>query len=342
MSNLCTTGRRAVLARGLRAAALALLCNCGCGNDAPSEKEAERIKAKRGFVAFVGAGENDPLWPVLRASAQRQEAAGGTMEVRYFAAAGGTSREQADLLEGLRDADFRGLCIHAKDPETIAPVLASVQSRGVVIVSMVHAIAGQGPVSHVGLDETAVGRELARATSEVFGSQRVTLMLIHAGHTRVGYGPRYLAFQEGLNLANHISVLGEFDCGGDGGLARRIIRERSELYPRLTAWVAIADWPSEEGVAEGTFLGPGIRYITFGGLPGQWDRVSRGMSPCLVAADYGEIGGRALQLCESAVRSPVQPGQVVHVPVMTITPANLESYKQRWRGWIAPASSPSP
>lgn len=310
-----------------------LLSLGGCGDDPPGAVAPENVNSKRGYIAFVGAGPDDPLWPVLEASAKRQLASAATMGVRFLNPTGNAPSDQVELLKNLHDRDFRGLCIHLRNVEALTPALASLHSGGIPIVSMMQPAPPELRAGHVGLDETSVGHDLAQGTAKELVPADSTIMLLHAGYDHALYGARYMAFMEQIKQAGHIALLAEFNCHADPREARRIMQERSERYPRLSAWVSLADWPSEGASSPDEFLRSGTRYITFGGLPHQWSLVRKGISPCLVGADYSQIGGRALQLCESTIRDPVQTDRVVHIPTRTITPANLDEYVRDWSLW---------
>jgi len=319
----------------------------GCQNDLSSTtKPAPGGTSKHGFIAFVGAGRHDPLWPVLAAGAQREILPVDGPTVRYLTPEGDSPRAQAELLRGLRDPDLRGLCIQINDAETVGYALRQMHNRGVPIVSMMRRVPADVQAAHVGLDPTAIGRELARCTVDALGPAGGTIMVLHAGDKDPDFSARYMSFSQTLKLSgSDVAVLGEFDCRGDAEEARRIIRERSERYPRLSAWVSVADWALSGPDAPGDLFRPPTRYITVGGLPHHQELVRDGILLAGVAAEYGEIGGRALRICQSAVRATQDPArfdQIVFVPLRPVTPDTLEDYQRDWIRWLAAKHADSP
>lgn len=304
----------------------------GCREPA-ADTAGEDPNARKGVIAFVGAGPNDELWPVLKAGAQRQLAAGATMRVQFLNPAGDAPLDQITLLKSLEQPDLRGVCVHLTEPQAVAPALRSLQLRGLAVVSMVQPAPLELRAGHVGLDESAMGRELARSAAAAVGSTGGTIMLLHAGADHRVYAVRYLAFLDQLKSERQLVLLGEFNCNADPHQAREIIRERSARYPRLSAWVAVADWAGGDRPGAQPLFPAGTKYITCGGFPSQWALVRDGVSPSLVAADYGEIGEHALRLCESAAREPAATNRLVQVAALPVTAVNLDAYIHRWEDW---------
>lgn len=289
---------------------------------------------RRGFIAFVGAGPNDPAWPVLRAGAAASAQVDVGPVTRFINPSSDTPRAQAELLKSLTDPDLRGLCIHINDVHAVTTVLQQLHHRGIPIVSMLEPAPLKSRFAHVGIDERAVGRELARCVEEGLGPEGGTVMVLHAGYDHPVYGIRYMSFSERIGLAGNITVLGEFNCRAEPQEARRIIQERSERYPRLTAWVALSDWPLHGDSSARDLFRSNVRYITMGGWPRHWPLIRDGRIPCMIAAEYGEIGGRALRFCRSAVRDPAQPPQTADVALRRLDPTTLSEYQEDWSHWI--------
>src|SRR5436309_2372833 len=92
---------------GLIFMAVAGMFLAGCDDtqpapDATSPKVTSRPSAAK-FVAFVAAGNADPIWPVLKGSAQRYAQELGTREVRYFVPDGNSPQDQIRLVQSLND-----------------------------------------------------------------------------------------------------------------------------------------------------------------------------------------------------------------------------------------------
>ncbi len=317
--------------RTLLAGCAALSC-AGCKEETATDAVLEM--SRRGLVAFVSAGPHDPLWPVLKAGALRQMRFGSRVRVQFYTPADDSPRAQADLLASkLGNPDIRGVCIHINNQQAVAPLLAKLYQRGLVIVSMVEAAPEATRFAHVGLDDIEIGRKLARCTAEALGPRGGTIMVLHAGDKYPIYGMRHIIFMEEIRRHSSVEVLADLDCNDDPQKAVRIVRERSQRYPRLNAWVAMHDWLSDAHAQFDDIFGPQTRYITFGGLPCQWALVSSGRCTCLLGADYGEIGSQALQLCSSGVHEPTQDKRLAFVPLRPLSSDNIDAYIGDWTGW---------
>ena len=288
-----------------------------------------------GYIAFVAAGRRDPLWPVLEASARNYHRTFGTIETRFLTPQGDSPRDQIALLESLTDVEMRGLCVHITDVAALEPTLYRLHERGVRIVSMGQPAPLEWRVGHAGFDEREVGQALATATAEAI-EERGQILVLHAGTEHPVHGQRLWAFREQIERYPDINVLAWLDCEGSGRRAREIIRERFARFPRIAAFVALDDWPFRDvGVAEEA-LPAGARCVTFGGYPRHWPLVRTEISPRIVAANYREIGARALQFCEIAVRDVGRMENFYHAPLRVIKPTNLDAYIADWTSWTRP------
>lgn len=324
-----------------------LLGSIGC-EDRPeagaSEDAAARPKPEAGFIAFVGAGERDPLWPVLKASAERYARDTSLFEVRYFNTHGSSPQDQVELLAGLTDPKMRGICIHIIDAKALDPGLRRLYMGGVRIVSMLEPAPADIRAGHAGFDDDAIGRALAALTADAL-QQQGTIMVLHAEPLHPMYGPRLRSFDEAIASCPGIKVTMRRQCAGNPREAREIIQEWCERYPRLSAWVSMADWPLRE-LGAGTRVVPErCKLITFGGMPSHWPLIRDGTMPGVVGADYSELGAAAVQLCEQAIRKTASSVSVYGVPVRTVRAAELDTYIRDWQTWcgaLGGASHPGP
>jgi ABC-type sugar transport system substrate-binding protein len=315
---------------GILAAALLMLPVGGCGREAPKEGS---VAARRGCIALVGAGPNDPLWPVLSASAERFARQGALLEIRTFNAPDDTPEAQARLLATLPVSRLRGICVHPVNPGAIESELGRQAAQGIMVVSMLAPVSERVRVAHVGLDDAAIGAGLAGGLLDALGPAGGSIMVLKAEEAGPAARARFRAFRDKLEDARQVNVFAELDCRADPLVARSIIRERGARYPRLSAWVAMDDWPCSDGTPAPEVFTGASRYITFGGLPRQWPAIRSGLCPVMVAAEYGEVAGKALQCCESAIRSPLREPRDYRVPVRLVTTANLADYVKDWNAW---------
>ena len=319
-------------ARRLLAASLLLAAAC----EQRSGDQADSIEAlarqQLGFIAFVGAGANDPLWPILKAGAQRYLEQGATLGIRFFAPASDSAQDQINLVETLQDPQMRGLCIQIVDVGALMPVLNRLYNQGTLIVSMIQPAPERLRVGHVGFDNEAVGWAVAQLTARTLHDGG-SIMLLHAGQENPVASARLRTFDEEIATHPEISVLARLDCQGDPREARRLIRERSARYPRLSAWVALDDWPVRDLGHIESIIPPGCRFITFGGTPAQWPLIRKGICPGVVAANYYDLGHQAAQLCESAILRPSRFKSNYTAPLRTVGSTNLDEYTRDWTFW---------
>ncbi len=308
----------------------------GCEQAPAPPPPTSRPAPEAGVIAFVGAGRNDPLWPVLRTGAEQYASAGARMTIVTLCPDGDSARDQIALLAGLRDPDLRGLCIQPADVAAILPSLSRFFNQGICIVSMIQPVPERLRVAHVGFDEEAVGRELARLTVQVLPAD-ATFMLLHAGLDDPVHGPRLIGFERQMQTSHGPDLLAEIDCRGDPREARAVIRDRAARYPRLTAWVALADWPLRGIPAAEEAMGPTAAFITFGGTPEHCALIRSGRSPAVLAANYRELGIKAAQFCEAAIRHPSDHKPVYHAPLRSVALSNLHEYERDWILWCTGA-----
>src|SRR5690606_32523056 len=123
---------------------------------------------------------------------------------------------------------------------------------------------------------------LADTTARVIRG-RGSIMLLHAGQDHPVFGPRLAAFDAEIRRHPNVDVFARVNCHADALEARRIMRNRTERFPRLSAWVSLGDWPTS-GLQSEQELGlpPQCRLITFGGGPEQWPLIRSGRCPAVV------------------------------------------------------------
>ncbi len=286
----------------------------------------------KGFIAFVAARDRDPIWPVLKTSAERQAAAFGDMEVRFYEPKGPSPQDQIDLINSLTDPRMRGVCVEITDAEALTPTLTQLYNRGPRIVSMLEPVPERLRVGHAGFDDAQIGEALAEATAVALDGEG-SVMLLHAGYVDRTHGSRLIAFERKLKQYPQIALYAKIDSRGDPREARRIIRERSRRFPRLSAWVSLSDWPLRDVVVADDALPEGCRLITFGGTPGQWPLIREGVSPVIVGAHYGDLGAKALEFCEAAIRQPSRFVNRYAAPLRLVQPSNLDDYIRDWTFW---------
>lgn len=313
---------------------LTCLMTGGCQEETVSEPTATAPADPRaGFIAFVGAGRADVFWPILQASAERYTRGMKTREIRYLNPDVASPQAQVNLLESLKDPNLRGVCVQLIDPEAARSALEKLNQRGVVVVSMIQPAAENLRVGHVGFDQAAVGQALADATVEALDGQG-DIMILHADPAHPIYGPRLEALDKALKFQLDIHVLARVNGHGNSRESRRVMAELSSRYPRISAWVALDDWPLRDAGATDTFIRPGCRFVTFGGTPPQWPLIENGTITAAVAAHGGDLGTYALMYCLTALSTPTRFETVYRAPLRIVRASNLEEYKRDWSYWL--------
>lgn len=315
---------------------------CSCRDSGPVEKAP--VRKEPGLIAFIGAGRDDPLWPLLRAGAQRFEREYGRIEVRYDAPAIVSAEQQARLIQSLIHSSLRGLCVQVVAGAPLEPVFARVVQSGGQIITMCRRTDLPNVAGHVGYDDEAAGRALAEETVRYLNGQG-TIMLLHEGQRDPAMRVRFRAFEEAIRRHPRVERLADTDCGGDPLLARRQIADFFARYPRLSAWVSLAPWPLLEGATEragASALPAGCRLIPCGAEPATWPYIESGACPVAVGFAYHDAGFTALQFCQAAARSPGSGAREYTIPIRVVTPASLEEYRRDWAVWAAaPTSAPT-
>ena len=328
----CVTGRYAVGGRlrvfgTLALATLVLAISCSPRSRAPTNMD-------EGFVAVVGAGQDDPLWPALRGSALRQRISLGQIPIRAEAPPMVSSRAQAQLIRKLRAEGMRALCVQVIDSKAIAPQLERLANEGVVVVTMVHAVGGSAALMHSGVDQRLVGEALAEVIAEGL-QNKGTIAVLHAGAKWEYAQERYDAFSARIKRYPLIRVLREFDCAGDPRRARDAVRRCMERFPRLNGWVALDNWPLRGLAADRPLLPPSCKLVTTGASPAVWDHLSAGGCFAMIATNPEQIARHAVLKCASTLERRVVRRRTYLAEPRPIWASNLHAYKLEWMEWCS-------
>lgn len=289
---------------------------------------------KEGFIAVVGAGQDDPLWPVLRGSALRHQGVIGEIPLRVEAPPMVSSHAQSQLIRKLRGEGMRGLCIQVIDPKAIAPQLKRLANEGTAVVTMMHPVQGPDSPVHCGVDQVLVGRALADSIAETLGGKG-TIAVVHA-NARMDYlRERYDAFRARLERYPRIMVLREFDCGGNAQRAQEMMRRCMKRFPRLNGWVALDNWPLRGLDPQERLLPSSCKLVTTDPNPQLWDHLSAGTCWVMIAADYDQIAEQAVLQCATALEGRIPRWRTFFAEPRPIRAADLFAYKTEWMHWCA-------
>ena len=286
-------------------------------------------RSQRGFIAFVGASRNDPLWGVLRATAERYQAGLGGFEVRTAVPDILSPNAQINLLREMHSAEMRGLCIQPADAAIMKDILEDLRIEGVPVVTMLTRIEAENPFVHAGLDELAIGRAMADAIFRALEGKGTIALLYDRGSTS-RHADRYLGFKERIVQLPGVAVLRELDCQGNDFVAERLVRDYMERFPRLNGWVSIDNWPLRNIPSTERLLPRDCKMVTYGPFPQYWPRISDGTCHAIVGARYERVAENALRMCVTAARGEVLLLTDYLAPPVTITQRNLTRFKLSW------------
>ncbi len=325
-----------VIGQAITAALLLnLLVACGCRRD-----EAPLTYREAGFVAFVGVGEDDPVWPVLRASATRLHVELGLSKVPLRTAAPPTSsvNAQRNLIRKLHDEGMNALCVQVSDPKGLVSTLDALAAQGVQIVTMMNPVRSTPPFIHAGPDDAAVGEALADALYDVLDG-RGTAVLLHADSGSEASARRHVALVERLKSYPSIAVLFERDCQGSPDRARDTIAELMQRYPRLGAWVATDNCPLRKHADGPVSLPKSCRVVAVDPVPGTWWALEDGVAAAMIAVDYGAIAEHALTTCITLTLGEARIPTSFSAGVRIVKPAELDAFKTQWRRWTSDSAA---
>lgn len=311
---------------------MVILCCVGCDE----RRQAERVDQPQAFLAFVGIGEDDPVWHVLRASARRayDELGLTSPALRTVAPKISSVNAQKKLIETLRRQGMGTLCVQVTEPDAIAGTLDSLARRGVRVVTMIRPAAADVAAFHAGIDDVAVGVMLADAIAEAVDFKG-TLAVLHADSAGSTFAKRHGAFKMRMSAHTGLRVILEFDCKADPELAKRLIADTMKRYPRMSGWAIMDNWPLRGRRNGLSFLPTGCRIVAADPLPEFWPLLENGSVWAMVAPRYEELARRALTACVvGAGKTSLGPG-MFETPVRRIGVGDLDTFRDDWARWTS-------
>ncbi len=324
---------------------LFLALNIGCDDFQPSttpmEAATHRPKDIDGYIAVVGACEDDPLWKIIRATAQRYHGSIPSFELKTAAPKTCSANEQIRILESLKSPRLRGLCIQPADTPAMNRFLDELRIDGVPVVTMVNRLETETPYMSVSLDEIAVGRLMADSIAKAV-NDKGTIALIHGNQTVRRTADRYVGFKERIRQIPSVTVLKEMNCDNNAFVSVRLIHDYLERFPRLNGVVSVGDWPLQEAKAGTKLLPETCKMVTYGPFPKQWLRITDGTCYALIGADYAEIVEKAMKMCLATAQGEVVEIKYVLVDPVVVNGKNIDEYRQSWiKASTAPESHPA-
>jgi hypothetical protein len=332
--------RRFELARSLRHAVVWALV--GLATVPACRKASSGGIPRRGYIAVVGAGEQDELWQVLRPAALRCSQQLGGLPVRTFAPDQTSANQQAKLIESLRAAELRALCVQVANPEALLRTLEDLRSSGVFVVTMVHEVPSEFPFHHCGPRELEVGQAMADALVNGLGEQAV-ISVVRSDRDEGYLQERYRGFVAQMEKYPQIRILRTLECDGSPGQARCLIRDLLDRFSALQGMAVMEPWPFRDLDPDSPPLLPrGCKLVSVDPFPSLWKQVSNGQCYALIATEYDRMAFQAVQWCITATAGNPLQVRSYGTPTRTVWAGNLESWKLRWIQWMEPPADASP
>jgi ABC-type sugar transport system substrate-binding protein len=309
-------------------------CRPQSGNPLP-----RTVPPEAGFVAVIGAGEDDELWPVLRASALRAARDFRGVQVRTVAPRTRSQNQQLQLIDDLRAEGALAMCVQVIDPRAVLPKLEALRSKGLVVVTMVRPVPAEFPFHHCGVYEVDVGRDLAQALVEGLGKQGTVAVLRPPGDAE-NLLVRFRSFRSELDRNRKFRLLREInpEPGVAGG--RRAVRAFCERYPRISGFATITNQMLRiHGPAQQRLVPASCKLVSVDPFPSTWPALAEGWCYALVGAEYDRIAYKAVQWCIIILTGGELRVQTYYINTRKVWAGNLTSWRKQWDRWTRPPAS---
>jgi len=323
--------------------AFSLLMACGCERSSP-----EDLGEGSGFIAVVGAGENDPLWPILKGTARSHWADLSTdyYGLRVKAPPVVSVNAQAKIVRRFQEMGMRGLCIQVIDPQATRQLLESLRTRGVVVVTMVTPVESNVPFDHCGWSDRDVGTRIAETLTSISpeGGYVATLVPVDDRDKRpdrpldIAIAQRSHEFKQRLSAYPTFKSVGEFPCSSPQSARAQIVHSLRR-FPTLRAWVSLGNGPlidSAEAVGEleSALHGDENRIIiTDNPLCCYWPGVDSNVRMIAVAADYGLVAPTAVGVAQAVLLQGGSSRDLGRIPLRIVDNAAFQNFRTDWNHW---------
>ncbi|MFQ5489991.1 MAG: substrate-binding domain-containing protein [Phycisphaerae bacterium] len=280
---------------------------------------------------MIGAGQDDPLWPVLQACARRFERRSRDYEVQSHAPRVTSVQLQADLIASLPRGRLRGLCVQVIDPSASQAALDSLRNDGMVVVTLLKRLDTPGHFLHSGVDEHELGAALADALAALVESPGTVGTLeakaqhdlrrrAQGFHARIGRYPR-------------LTLLRELDCSQDPSVSAKMMQRTMERFAGLDGWAIMDNWPLRQGLGTHRLLPDSCRLVAPGPLANVAELIRTGQVDAVVLADYDDMVNKALQACAVTLDGELPLFREYNSTLLTVTADTLPEFQQRWKQW---------
>ncbi len=342
----------------LTASVISTIALVGCSREESAERP-EQV----GFIAVVGPGDNDPLWPVLAATASRHVAAWQALPVRIEAPPRVSSNAQTQLIRKLEAEGMRALCVQVVDVDASRSLLESLRRRGVVVVTMIDEVPVSPSFHHCGWDEHALGEKMAVALGEALRGLELTsdpnvgmkeiaiiapsalIASMSSSDQAESVGAairRYRGFRSALTKRSVIEILEESPCDDPAELPA-VIWDIHKRFPTLDGWVLADGWSAGDVPPKIAKILRHRIVLTAHALPPMWPLTETEARVIAVRANYGSIAPHALDQAHALLRSGMSPRRRIETDlVAVVTQCDWTQYRAIFTAWLArdPAEDP--
>lgn len=299
----------------------------------PGCERVPRAPAARlgGLIVLVGAGQDDPLWPVLQATAIRFERSSRNYRVQVAAPPVTSVNLQAKLIAALPRQSLRGLCIQVIDPPASRPLLDSLRNDGLVVVTLLKRLDAPEGFLHSGVDQHQIGTALADALADQL-EPPATVATLQANNKQY-LNLRARGFQARMARFPRLTLLRQLDCSPDPSAAAEMIQTTVQRFPGLDGWALMLNWPLGSKPPVKPLLPDTCRLVVPGPLANVAQWIRTGQVDVVVMADYGDMVNKALQTCAVTLDGELPLFPDYNAPLLTVSADNLPDFQRRWAEW---------
>lgn len=326
----CTSLR---IGTALTAVVLSMLPLAGC--------EGKQTTVPSHTCLIVGLGEDDPLWPIIKASAQSYVGTARRLKLKMVAPATSDPAAQADLARKSLDSTVTAVCLQSAGNDRTRQLVKDLTAAGTPVILIGQDLPDTPRFGYVGWDEFEAGKALATALKDSL-RDRMTFMLLHADQASAVHAERLRGFGVGMQDYTFLRELHRYDCQASPTEALKIIAEQGRRYPQLGAWACAGDWlttvPDEDLRRR---LPAGTSLAMIGALPAAWPLLENGLCAAAVGTDYGRWGYEAVSMSELAFHRAVKTAEFRHTEPRIVHAEQLEQFKSEWAAWTQGKINPS-
>jgi ABC-type sugar transport system substrate-binding protein len=287
-----------------------------------------------GVIAVVGAGEDDPLWPVVRAVALAQQPLIPQNRIVVEAPPITSINAQHGILRRLRD-EAKAVCVHVIDPLASRSVLEQLRASGVIVVTMGPAVASEVPFLHVGWSEGNLGEQIARTLVDKLPEGGMLALLKPAGET--GDSDRALAMRSELRKFVGLRIIVEYECSTAADARAAMIAAHRD-YPAITGWISLGNWPLQIDAEEAEAILGKRLLVAADATPATWPVIERDLAITVVTPNYAQLASAAVARARDVLMGRGDARDRSPVELLTITRENLGDFRQA----CLAAESPAP